>query len=1003
MMAGLLAAAAFAQGYSPGEAASKMTLPPGFEAQLVACEPMVRQPVAIEFDDRGRLWVVQYMQYPNPEGLKRVKVDRYSRTEYDRVPEPPPRGPRGNDVITILEDTDRDGRMDVSRNFVEGLNLCTGLAFGYGGVFVIQAPYLLFYPDANRDDVPDGDPEVLLTGFGMEDAHSVANSLTWGPDGWLYGNQGSTVTARIDGIEFQQGVWRYHPVARKFELFCEGGGNMWGLDFDWDGNLIASTNFGPFIGLHAEQGAYYWKQFGKHGALHNPYTYGFFEHMTHHNPQGGHVAVGGTIYDAVGYPAEYRGKYIFGNLLSHDVYWNELRRTGSTFETHNLGQLLDSHDTWFATSDLMLGPDGAIYIADWCDKRTAHPDPDATWDRSNGRVYRVVTKEMTPAPPFDLEELSTRKLVDLLEQPNKWYVRRALLRLAERRDAGAYARLRKQVARAKDPRVALNSFYALYGSGGVDEAYARASLGHALAPVRKWAVRFLGDSESIGADTAAALADLAANETDVMVRNQLACSAKRLPADAGLPIVWALARHDDAAGDPHLPLLMWWAVEQHAVAARDAVVETIGVWPATHNAWIERTLLPNLTRRYASEGNAECDAACVRLMTIADAWGARDSVMAALDLGLKDRHHAAPGEAMGSLFAMYAQQSDQPATVAHATAPVSGELREAVAAAWKTAPESPALLKLAARLGDEGAYAHAKALATNGGAGGQHVLGIEVLAESGKPDGAPVLLDIVAGKGPDAARHAALAALRHIPGDDIGATLVALYPSFDDATKAKARETLFTRAAWCRAFADAVDMGAIRAGDVPLDQVRVMANHDDAELRALIEKLWGTVRSGTPEEKLAEVRRLNNELNAAQGDPARGKEVFVQNCAKCHQLFGEGYTLGPDLTQANRMDREYMLVSLVDPNLTVRKEYTQYVVESKDQGMFNGIIADKSPGSVTLLNANDVRTTIAMSDVADLREAGTSLMPEGLITPLTGDDVRNLFAYLQGPAPSGKP
>ena len=197
-----------------------MVLSAGLSASLVASEPMVRQPVCLEFDDRGRLWVIQYLQYPNPAGLVRAKVDRYSRTQYDRVPEPPPRGPKGADRVTILSDTNHDGTADHARDFVDGLNLATGLAFGHGGVFVLQVPYLLFYPDRNQDDVPDADPEVLLAGFGMEDAHSVANSLTWGPDGWLYGCQGSTVTARVRGLEFQQGVWRYHPLTREFELFC---------------------------------------------------------------------------------------------------------------------------------------------------------------------------------------------------------------------------------------------------------------------------------------------------------------------------------------------------------------------------------------------------------------------------------------------------------------------------------------------------------------------------------------------------------------------------------------------------------------------------------------------------------------------------------------------------------------------------------------------------------------------------------------------------------------
>src|SRR5213083_937915 len=254
-----------AQGYAPEEAAKRMTVPAGFAVSVVAAEPMVRQPVAIEFDDRGRLWVVQYLQYPNPAGLKRVRVDRYSRTVYNRVPEPPPRGPKGADRITILESSPTEAGGVKAKDFLTGLNLASGLAFGHGGVFVLQAPYLLFYPDRDRDDVPDGDPEVLLTGFGMEDAHSVANSLTWGPDGWLYGAQGSTVTANIRGIEFQQGIWRYHPRTKEFEVFAEGGGNTWGLDFDEQGEILAGTNFEESKMLHQVQGAYYLKNFGKHG------------------------------------------------------------------------------------------------------------------------------------------------------------------------------------------------------------------------------------------------------------------------------------------------------------------------------------------------------------------------------------------------------------------------------------------------------------------------------------------------------------------------------------------------------------------------------------------------------------------------------------------------------------------------------------------------------------------------------------------------------------------
>ena len=226
----------------PSEAVKLFTVPDDLQIRLVVAEPDVSQPLSISFDDRGRMWVLQYLQYPNPEGLKAVQMDNWLRTKYDRIPPPPPDGPQGKDRISIYEDRDGDGRPETIKHFLSNLNLASGFALGHEGVFVVQPPYLLFYADRNHDDVPDGDPEVLLTGFGMEDAHAFANSLTWGPDGWLYGCQGSTATADIRGIGFQQGVWRYHPLTREFELFGEGGGNSWGVEFDRYGNVFSAGN-----------------------------------------------------------------------------------------------------------------------------------------------------------------------------------------------------------------------------------------------------------------------------------------------------------------------------------------------------------------------------------------------------------------------------------------------------------------------------------------------------------------------------------------------------------------------------------------------------------------------------------------------------------------------------------------------------------------------------------------------------------------------------------------
>jgi len=509
----------------------------GFEVRLVAHEPEIRQPLSITFDERGRMWVIQYLQYPSPAGLKPVSVDQYLRTKYDRVPEPPPRGPKGADRITICEDTDGDGRFDKFKDFVSGLNLASGMAIGYGGVFIVQPPYLLFYPDRNRDDVPDGDPEVLLSGFGLEDAHAVANSLTWGPDGWLYGAQGSTVTAHIRGLEFQQGIWRYHPLTHEFELFAEGGGNTWGLDFDEHGNIIAGTNFGEQIGLHQVQGGYYIKGFSKHGPLHNPYTFGYFDHIPYTGFKGGHVTDGGIIYQGGAFPAQFNGAYIAGNLLANAVYWHRLERDGSSFKGQFGGELLTTDDIWFRPVDCAIGPDGAVYVADWYDKRATHVDSIDTWDRSNGRIYKIEAKGTKPAPNFDLAKSSSAELVNLLASPNDWFRRAARQILAERRDAKVIPVLRMSLLQGKDSRLALQSLWALKVVGAFDDALAAKLLKHVDDDVRAWTIRFLGDAKRASPAIQKQLVELARTDPSPAVRNQLACSAKRWPGNVALLII----------------------------------------------------------------------------------------------------------------------------------------------------------------------------------------------------------------------------------------------------------------------------------------------------------------------------------------------------------------------------------------------------------------------------------------------------------------------------------
>ncbi len=988
-----LGTAVLGQGYSPAEAPGKMKLPEGFSAKLVASEPLIRQPVAIDFDDRGRLWVMQYLQYPNPAGLERVKVDRFSRTKYDKVPEPPPKGPKGEDRLTIVEPdaaSDTNPKRQRGKDFLSGLNLASAFQFGHDGVYVLNPPYLLFYADRNRDDVPDGDPEVLLTGFGMDDAHSVANSLTWGPDGWLYGCQGSTVTANIRGIEFQQGVWRYHPRSREFELFCEGGGNSWGLDFDDDGNLLYSTNHGGFVMLHGVQGAYLWKQFGKHGELHNPHAYGYFDHVPHQSFFGGHVTVGGIVYRGEAYPEKFRGKYIAGDLLGHGVYWHDIEPRGTTFQTKHGGELLVANDTWFATSDICLGPDGCVYVADWHDKRTAHPDPDADWDRRNGRVYRIefLSSPQTPsagrhstrsvlATIPDLAKASSDELLKLLFSKNHWLATRARRILGEKRDANLYAPLEKIVTESKDEHDALKALWALDISGGFYEKLGCELLDHKSPLIRRWVVRLLGDPKKLEPTTAARLRKLAQESESPLVRSQLACTAKRLPTKDAMPIIRALLARNDTGDekDPYIPLLLWWAVEQHCVAAELDLPEFLTEGSTVKNPIVKETILPRLVRRYIATGTSELDEAVSVILGKANA--ANFELLRSVELGMQERPARKP----------FAKS-------------VTDRLKD-----FSIRQRDQTLFRILIRLGDHDAVTLANEVIFDTEASVADRIELlqlfgSVMPVSHRRVNRQKLEALIMGKEQEAVKLAAISTLAQAdraPSERSVTPqfLLQAYPDLSDREKVTIRQILLARSDWANAILGAVNRGSLPAKDFSIDELRIVANHNQPAMDKVVLKQWGRISPPTKEEVLADVRRLNNDLRAFPGDAKNGKTLFTKHCATCHKLFGEGGAVGPDLTFANRTDRDYLLISTVDPSAVVRKEFQSHVTLLKNGAVVTGLIVENKPPKMVFLDAKGQKTEVAHSDIDEIQESTTSLMPDNILKQIKPDELRDLFAYLQ--------
>lgn len=948
-----------------------MNVPPGFVVQLVANEPEIRQPLCLNFDDRGRLWVLQYIQYPTPAGLKPVKVDQYLRTTYDHVPEPPPRGPKGADKITICDDFDSNGHARRYKNFIEGLNLCTGFAIGHGGVFVMQSPYLLFYPDKNRDDVPDGDPEVLLSGFGMEDAHAFANSLTWGPDGWLYGVQGSTVTAHVRGIEFQQGVWRYHPVTHEFELFAEGGGNLWGLDFDDDGEIFCGTNASEQM-LHALQGAYYVKNFGKHGALHNPNTYGYFEHVNHHGNRGHHLSTGGIIYNGGTFPTEFKGAYISGHSLDNSVYWSTVKPHGSTFESTFGGELLKTDDILFRAVNCRVGPDGAVYVADWCDKRVTHVDPLDTWDRSNGRVYKVQysqAKTNVVIPPFEQE--SSSDLVGLLNHTNEWFAREARRILAERHDEAVVPQLQNVVLSSTNAHLQLESLWALYVSGGFTEANAAKFLHHANADIRKWTVRLLGDSRAVFPALRESLVELARNETSAPVRAQLACSAKRFPTVTALPIIRELLLHDADASDTCIPLLEWWAIEDKAITNRDAVLHLFADEKIWNAAIVKNVILERVARRYATENDLD---ACITLLRSPVANGQISRLAPVLN----------------GIEAGLVKVTNAPSTFATWIESLPAESKQDMR-----------VIRLGVRLHHEASEAIAQSMLNDAKTSkNDRAALIESLGQNGSPKFLPALLNTLRDTKSDMIRDAALSASEHYADASVATELIALYPQAAPPTRARIVNALVSRPTWAVQLVAAVEAKTIPVKDVSIDTARQMAGFKDLVPR--IERIWGKIQASSSAEKQSTINRLKLVIKPSgaagrdpTGNPVEGKKIFQRTCAVCHTLFGEGNHIGPDLTGIDRKNLDFLLLNIVNPSAYIRPEFVNFEIETKDDQIFSGLVVESSPASVTVLDRNNQKHVIARETLRSMRESQISLMPEGLLEALKPKELMDLFAYLQ--------
>ena len=921
----------------PEEALKGFRVREGFEIELVASEPVIGQPLHISWDSKGRMWVTQYLQYQFPAGLKIVEYDNHLRAQFDKMPEPPPHGTKGADKITVFEDTDGDGKYDKHRDVITGLNIATSAVAGAGGIWVTNPPYLLFYPDEDGDANPDGDPEVVLSGFGIEDTHSVANSLKWGPDGWLYGVNGSTTTGSVtdpatgNTVEWQgQMVWRYHPTTKKFEIYAEGGGNTFSLEIDSAGRVFSGTNNGNTRGMYYPQGSYGKKSWGKHGPLTNPYAFGYFQHMKHEGDDR-RFAQAFCIYEGGLYGEEWEGKIIAPNSLHNIVWVSELLPDGSTFKTVDEEPLVETDDRWFRPVFSGVGPDGCVYIADWYDTRLSHVRPVDDWHKNSGRIYRIKPLGTNPkVPKMDLAKASSEELMAKFDDPN-WTVRkRAVLELGWGDDEKQPSEFLLQALKTK----------------GRD---AEASL---------WEIRETAEPGKLTVPENPTLSERAALASHVI---------KRKDSD-GLKILDLLLSYDEDMTDPHIPLLIWWAFEAHAEEGREQIL-AMAADAETWNSKIFREIVAErLARRYAMAGGEENFLSAAKLLETAPDDDAKQRLMTGIQLAFQ-------GTAMPKLPDALQVQMDEFAKSSGANG-----------------------LAIAIRQGDKEALKKAISIVASSNSNPIERLELaKLFGEVNDPSVVPTLLKLLSLDQQSALKRVALQSLANYEDIKIAQTILGRLGSTlprEHEVASTAHRVLAGRVDWAKEFLGYVDRAIVKARNVSTDVVQLLAQHKDPEINAEIKKFWPNSVAASSEANQKEIARIKAIVSTGEGDPAAGKTHYTARCSACHKLFGEGSDIAPDLTPYERGNLDFWIPAIVDPSLELREGYLQYVANMKDGRILIGMMRDQTPQTVTLRDLAGQETLLSRADIEKLEASPVSLMPPALLTGMSDEELRDLFAYL---------
>ncbi len=1004
---------------SAEEAVTKMTVPEGFTVEVVAAEPDIVNPVAMCIDEQGRFWITESLEYPRKEP-----------------------GP-GRDRVKVLEDTNGDGRVDKTTIFAEGLNIPSGIAVGYGGVWVANSPDLLFMQDTDGDLKADK-IETVVTGFGRTDTHELPNSLTWGPDGWLYGLNGVFNYSEVKyakenpnynpdhpGFKFTCAMWRVHPRTREFQVFAQGTSNPWGIAINEDGEFFISACVIDHL-WHIVETGYYIRQ----GGPYPPHTWPMGSIVKHKHQKAAYCGI--TWFDSDAYPEEYRGVLYMGNIHGGCINADIAERLGSTYkakphpgfpakpnawkddeyglirktgdpEHPKLADFLTANDAWFMPVVQKVGPDGCLYILDWYDRyhcyQDANADP-AGIDRAKGRLYRVRYKDTPHAQPFDLATSSQEDLLERLDGGNNYDRKMARMLLAERL-ANHVSRDLENILfdRVQDKNRGLSSrLRALWTLACSDESLDGDRLVNMVPDdhplIRAWKTRLLGNLlwdehfDNLAREPLKSKLH-SRKEDDLRVLAQQAIVVGKLhetATDAGdssphpengsgvSDFVNILRRGGD---DPVLHQVVW----QNLKPLLGSDPTPLTRLPDDAIA----ALAPLLARSIAYlSDRKQVDGA-----TIAEI--VRRVIQ---NPELSDAIKMDCTKALAAAIQQNRLSTDQLRPMRES---LPDDLRQLKGFADPGLRERVLILRFL--LGDSTAHADVRKLFQDRAASPQSRL--EALHALIEDDDSDVLLSVeqmlTSRTTPKAFRSSVLNALARINDPQVADILLTHWDVLEQDVRPKALEILTQRPAWSVALLTAIDAKQINKDALNLNQITRVASFKDEEVRALVAKVYGQVRTGRRGNQQHTINRMRDFLHGTPGDPVRGQEAFKKVCGQCHKIYGEGAEVGPDITRNGRNDWRQLLTNVFDPSAVIGPGYQARILVTTEGRVLTGLAVEENDQRVVLKIQGGKIETIPRDQIDAYKVSEISMMPEELEKQLKPQELADLFSFLALDKPPSDP